>query len=183
MSGLEVNNEEGPLAEFTEDKSQQVGFFYITTQGETSIGRYYHQNDDNILSQLPIRNGTPANISGISLAFDFVFLPAAENSDVTFQLSYRVNNGNWKSPEGGFFTSEMLQQEKQGWSTFSMQIFLDQLYILPNDQLEIRWTALHDDASDFLPIALQKVELFADEAAPRILHPGFLIISEIPAKS
>ena len=179
MSGLEVNNEEGPLAEFTEDKSQQTGFFYITTQGGTSIGRYYHQNDDNILSQLPIRNGTPSNISGISLAFDFVFLPAADNSDVTFQLSYRVNNGNWKSPEGGFFTSEMLQQEKQGWSTFSMQIFLDQLYILPNDQLEIRWTALDDDASDFLPIALQKVELFADEAAPRKLHPGSLIISEI----
>src|SRR6056297_4234200 len=47
-SGLEVNNEEGPLAEFTEDKSQQTGFFYITTQGGTSIGRYYHQNDDNI---------------------------------------------------------------------------------------------------------------------------------------
>lgn len=180
MSGLDVNNEEGPLPEFTQDKSQQDGFFYVTTQGGISIGRYYHQNDDNILSQLPIRNGTPANISGISLAFDFIFLPAADNTDITFQLSYKVNNGNWKSPEGGFFTSEMLQQEKQGWSTFSIQIFLDQLYILPNDQLEIRWSALNaDDASDFIPIALQKVELFADEAAPRELHPGSLIISEI----
>jgi hypothetical protein len=178
MSGLDI--EDGQPFQFTSEQERQNGFYYVETQGGVSLGRYYHTNGNQVLSQLPIRNGTPSNISGISLAYDFVYFPVGRDSDVSFQLSYRVNNGEWISPSGGFFNSGMLQGDEEGWNTFSMQIYLDRLYLLPNDVLSIRWTATGDvDRSDFIPIAVQKVDLFATEATERTIEPGSLIISEI----
>jgi len=178
MSGLEIDD--GQPFEFTADTDRQEGFFYANSPGGPALGRYYHTGYNNILSQIPIRNGTPANISGISLAFDFIYLPVQDDPGVSFQLSYRVNGGEWTSPSGGFFTSRLLQKNGPEWNSLSIQINLEELYLLPNDQLEIRWVAGGiDDISDFIPIALQKVELFASEAEKRDIYPGSLIISEI----
>ena len=180
MSGLDIDD--GQPFQFTTEPDRQNGFFYVDTPGGASIGRYYHTNGNQVLSQLPIRNGTPSNISGISLAFDFVYLPVKENADtdVSFQLSYRVNSGEWISPSGGIFNSKMFQDGEEGWNTFSMQIYLDRLYLLPNDVLSIRWAAAGDvNRSEFIPIAVQKVDLFAAEATERTIEPGSLIISEI----
>jgi len=178
MSGLEIDD--GQPFRFTSAPENQEGFFYIDTQGGESLGRYYHTTGTNVLSQLPIRNGTPYNISGASIAFDFVYLAVATQSEISYQLSYRVNDGEWISPSGGFFTSEFLQSENREWSSFSMQIMLDQLYLLPNDQLEIRWTASGaGDNSEFIPVALQKIELFTEQAESKDIHSGSLIISEV----
>src|SRR6056297_817235 len=178
MSGLDIDD--GQPFKFTADSERQEGFFYVDSPGGPALGRYYHTGDENVLSQLPIRNGTPANISGISLAFDFVYLPVQTRPDISFQLSYRVNGGEWMSPSGGYFSSQMFQQDGTEWNSLSIQINLDELYLLSNDQLEIKWVAGGLDApSDFIPIALQKVELFASEAEQRDIHPGSLIISEI----
>jgi hypothetical protein len=178
MSGLDIDD--GQPFRFTSASENQNGFFYINTQGGESLGRYYHTSGTKVLSQLPIRNGTPFNISGVSIAFDFVYLSAETQPEIDYQLSYRVNKGEWISPSGGFFTSDFLQSEKREWSSFSMQIMLDQLYLLPNDQLDIRWTAIGSgDDSDFIPVALQKIELFTQQAEPKDVHPGSLIISEI----
>lgn len=178
MSGLDIDD--GQPFKFTTDSERQEGFFYADSPGGPALGRYYHTSSNNVLSQLPIRNGTPANISGISLAFDFVYLPVAASPGISFQLSYRVNGGEWTSPSGGVFTSQLFKQDGPEWNSLSIQINLDKLYLLPNDQLEIRWVAGGvDDTSDFIPVALQKVELFASEAEQRDIHPGSLIISEI----
>jgi|GEM_PF-562004 len=178
MSGLEIDD--GQPFRFTSAPENQEGFFYIDTQGGESLGRYYHTTGTNVLSQLPIRNGTPYNISGVSIAFDFVYLSVVSQSGISYQLSYRVNKGEWISPSGGFFTSEFLQSENREWSSFSMQIMLDQLYLLPNDQLEIRWTASGaGDNSEFIPVALQKIELFTEQAESKDIHSGSLIISEV----
>lgn len=178
MSGLSTDDIQ--LSKYTSEIDRQTGFFYAETPGGESLGRYYHSDDNHVLMQIPVRNGTTANISGLSVAFDFVYLPVQNRSDLSFQLSYRVNEGEWISPSGGFFTSELLRPEGQEWSTFSMQIYLDRLYLLPNDELEIRWTANGaDDETDFIPVALQKIEMFATEASRKDIHSGALIISEL----
>jgi len=177
MSGLVDIDDVQPFR-YTSENDRQLGFYYTDTPGGVSLGRYYHKDDNRVLAQLPIRNGTPANISGLSIAFDFVYLPVQKKPDISFQLSYRVNDGEWISPAGGFFTSELLQRKEKEWNSFSMQIYLERLYILPNDQLEIKWAA-NGDESVFIPIALQKIEMFATEAAPRHIYAGSLIISEL----
>lgn len=178
MSGHE--SDDGQPFLYTSNPENETEFYYADTRGGASLGRYYHLSETNILSQLPIRNGTPHNISGVSIAFDFVYKPVQVQSEITYRLSYRVNNGRWVSPSGGFFTSDFLQDADDGWSSFSIQIMLDQLYLLPNDHLDIRWEASGAGSdSGFIPVALQKIELFANQAEPKDIHPGALIISEI----
>lgn len=178
MSGQEIDD--GQPFKYTSESSRQTGFFYADTQGGSSLGRYYHRDEEHILAQLPIRNGTSSNISGLSIAFDFIYLPVQNDSDLSFQLSYKVNDGEWISPSGGFFTSDHLQSKEDDWNSFSMQIYLDRLYMLPNDHLDIRWAAEGTDMEPaFIPIALQKIEIFATEAVQRDIDPGSLIISEL----
>lgn len=178
MSGLEIDD--GQPFQFTPNREDQRGYYYVDTRGGASLGRYYHTSNRNVVSQLPVRNGTPYNISGVSIAFDFVYKPTQTQSEIGYQLSYKVNDGRWISPSGGLFTSEFLRADDESWSSFSMQIMLDQLYLLPNDNLHIRWTATDAGGGDsFIPLALQKIEIFAKQAEPKKIHPGSLIISEI----
>lgn len=178
MSGLGASQEQ-PLR-FTSSADRQSGFFYVNAQGEDALGTYYHTFENNTLAQIPIRNATLNSISSVSAAFDFVYLSERIRSPINFQLSYRVNGGEWISPRGGMFSSEYLQAENEGWSTFSMQIMLDQLYLLSNDNLELRWTAIGANGlNDFIPLALQKMELFSTRAESKEIRPGSLIISEI----
>ncbi len=127
MSGLEI--EDGQPFRFTSNPENQTGFFYVDAQGGTSLGRYYHTSEINVLSQLPIRNGTSHNISGASIAFDFLYKPIQIQDEIRYRLSYKVNDGQWISPSGGFFTSEFLRAENEEWSSFSIQIMLDELYL------------------------------------------------------
>lgn len=178
MTGL-GDSQEQPLR-FTSSADSQSGFFYVNAQGEDALGTYYHSSENNILAQISIRNATLNSISSVSAAFDFVYLSEQIRSSINFQLSYRVNGGEWISPRGGMFSSEYLQAESEGWNTFSMQIMLDQLYLLSNDNLELRWTAIGvNGLNEFIPLALQKTELFSTRAEPKEIRPGSLIISEI----
>ncbi|WP_340103797.1 T9SS type A sorting domain-containing protein [Rhodohalobacter sp. 8-1] len=178
MSGLEIDD--GQPFRFTSSPDNQKGFYYVDTRGGASLGRYYHSGKSNVVSQLPVRNGTPHNIAGVSIAFDFVYKPAQTKSEINYQLSYKVNDGRWISPSGGFFTSDIFQAKEESWNSFSMQIMLDQLYLLPNDHLYIRWTATDtSEGNSFIPLALQKIEIFAKQAEPKEIHSGSLIISEI----
>lgn len=182
MSGFDTSQE--PPLRFTSSADGQTGFFYVNAQGEDALGTYYHTFESNILAQLSIRNATLNSISSISVAFDFVYLPERIRSLINYQLSYRVNGGEWISPRGGTFSSEYLQNENDGWSSFSMQIMLDQLYLLSNDNLELRWTASGANGlNEFIPLALQKIELFSTRAESKNIRPGSLIISEIMPRS
>jgi len=162
---------------FTSTQENQQGSFFVETFGEISIGTYLYQLNDGILVELPFRNSTAKSFDKLNLAFDFVYLPVSSAKSQTFQLSYRVNGGNWIRPGGGSFSSEFLQASESGWHSFSMQITLDQLFLRPDDRIDLRWSS--SDIStyeDFLPIALQKIEIFPSEAAQKNIRPGSLII-------
>jgi len=164
---------------FTSASDRQRGFFYVDTMSETSIGSYYRSTDDNLMLKLPFRNSTEGSFEKISVAFDFVFLPVELRDTHTFQLGYRVNNGDWIEPREGQFSTDFLRSEVSGWNTFSLQIALNQIYLRPDDQIELRWTARDFGGSGLKPLAIQKVELNPTTATPKRLRPGSLIVTEI----
>ncbi len=168
------------IQRFPSGRNSSEGYYFVQTQGQTAVGSYYNNSTTGELFHLPLKNATSDYIESVSVAFDFVFKPIQRPSDIVFQLSYRVNNEEWKEPGGGRFTSEYLQAESDDWSTFTMQIMLNDLFLLPDDKFELRWTALAaGENQDFIPVALQNVELFPEQARDKKLRPGELIISEL----
>jgi hypothetical protein len=165
---------------FTSTPDYQRGSFFVETYGEISVGTYLHQQEDNILAQLPFRNNTSKSLDRLTLAFDFVYLQMASEKSHSYQLSYRVSDGEWIRPGGGSFSTDMLQATDSGWHSFSMQITLDQLFLRPGDTIDLRWSSSDISAyEEFLPVALQKIEIFPSEAPQKKIRPGSLIITEL----
>lgn len=166
---------------FTSSGDHQNGLYFAEAQGEVALGSYYNRLEDNTLSQLLFENGTSDAFRSLSVAFDFIFLASDRTSPTEYQLTYRVNRDSWKRPAGGHFSSDFLKSDSAGWGSFSMQISLSDLYMRPGDQLELRWrsTTVAEESMNFIPIALQKIELFPSSAEKREIRPGSIIISEI----
>lgn len=165
---------------FTSSKEKQEGLFFVEAHGELSVGSYYHRSAENILTQLPFINATGRSISKLSVAFDFLFLPENINRSNQFYLSYRINGGEWIRPGEATISTEFLRTSEQGWATFSMQISLDQIFLRPDDQIDLRWSSspVTGDTS-FLPLALQSIEFYPVAADHPNVHPGSLIITEL----
>jgi len=165
---------------FTSTREYQSGSFFVETNGEVSAGAYLYQQDDKILVQLPFRNSTAKSIDKLTLAFDFVYLQAPPAESHSYYLSYRVNDGEWIRPGGGSFSSELLQASESGWHSFSMQITLGQLFLRHNDTIDLRWSSSDISSyEEFLPIALQKIEISPSEPPKKNIRPGALIITEL----
>ncbi|WP_158551450.1 T9SS type A sorting domain-containing protein [Rhodohalobacter sp. SW132] len=165
---------------FTSSKEHQEGGFFVDAYNEISVGSYYHQTAENAIADLRFVNRTPDSFDKLSLAFDFVFLPEQLNRRLSYQLSYRINDGEWVYPSGGKFHSDFLQTEERGWSTFSMQISVDQLFLRSGDEIELRWSASGLGSEEIIvPIALQKMEIQPTVAPERDLRAGSLIITEL----
>lgn len=165
---------------FTSTRDYQNGSFFVETYGEVSVGAYLYQQDNKILAQLPFRNSTSKSLDKLTLAFDFVYLHAPLGKSHSYHLSYRVNDGDWIRPGGGSFSSEFLQASESGWHSFSMQITLDRLFLRPDDTIELRWSSSDISSyEEFLPVALQKIEIFPSEAPQKKVRPGSLIITEL----
>lgn len=185
-AGIELSVHSSVLADdgrsrrFTSTKEQQGGSFFVESYGEISFGTYYNQKPGNILADLPFQNATSESFDKLYVAFDFVYLSTQTDEPQTFQLSYRINGGEWIQPSGGSFSSEFLQTDESGWNTFSMQITLDQLFLRPDDTIELRWSSSALSAEDeFLPVALQKIGFYPSVAVPKQIRPGSLIITEL----
>ncbi len=171
---------DGRSRRFTSTKEQQEGSFFIESRGEISFGNYYNQTPGYVLANLPFQNATSKSFDKLSVAFDFAYLSTQTDESQTFQLSYRINEGEWIQPSGGSFSSEYLQTDENGWNTFSIQITLDQLFIRPHDTIELRWSSSAISvADDFLPVALHKIGLYPTVAVPKQIRPGSLIITEL----
>lgn len=165
---------------FTSTSEHQGGSFFVESSGEIAFGTYYNQATENILANLPFRNATSKSLDKLSVAFDFMYLSTQTDASQTFQLSYRINGGEWIKPSGGSFSSDFLQSDEGGWDTFSIQITLDQLFLRPNDNIDLRWSSSTLSAYDeFLPMALQKIGIYPSEIVPKQLRSGSLIITEL----
>ncbi|MEX2456547.1 MAG: T9SS type A sorting domain-containing protein [Balneolaceae bacterium] len=183
MNDLDLNSilgEEGSnVSSFTNQADLQTGYYFVDVDNSVSIGSYYHTKDSAELVSLTLKNDTDKSISELSVAFDFIYIPVEQEQN--FQLAYRVNNGKWKQPAGGTFSTDYLQSTVEGWNPFSIQITLDELFIRNDDTFEFRWTTSLDDTDEFLPIALQRIALNSTETSQQDIKPGSLVISEILA--
>lgn len=167
------------ISEFDPESPAKSDLFYIDDQGGTALGYPYTFRDDRQLINLSLKNSTGAYIDQVTLAFDFLYLLPEENDgDVSFQLSFRVENGKWVTPEGARFSSSMLDVYREGWNSFSLQISVNELFIRPDDQVEIRWIAESDD-NFYIPVALQRLELIPVTTSTPAIKQGSVVISEI----
>lgn len=165
---------------FTSSKEKQEGLFFVEAQGYLSVGSYYHRSAENILTQFPFINATGNSLSKLSVAFDFLFLSEQTNQSTQFYLSYRINEGEWIQPGEGTISTEFLRSSEQEWGTFSMQISLDQLFLKPDDRIDLRWSSTPVNGEDsFLPLALQSIEIYPTVAEHSNVRPGSLIITEL----
>lgn len=173
-----ILGEEGArISRYTDQADHQTGYYFVDVENNVSVGSYYHNDDSSELVSISLKNETDKSFSELSVAFDFIYRPV--DQDQSFQLSYRVNNGRWKQPAGGTFSTDYLQSSEDGWNPFSIQITLDELFIRKDDTFEFRWTTSLDGTNQFLPIALQKIELNSIAASQQNIKPGSLVISEI----
>lgn len=177
-TGLLLNFNEEEIQRFTYN-SDSDNHFYVQASTGTGIGKYYHNRDDGELFGTTFVNHSNDSFDAISFAFDFIFLPEDWTQKSVFQLSYRVNNGFWKSPAEGVFTSDMLRSNELGWNSFSMQIMISDLFLNPEDVIEVRWSKTDGVHNQFVPIALQRVELQPKVFHAGTINSGSLIITEL----
>lgn len=165
------------ISRFTDQDDLQNGYYFVDIENNISIGSYYHNHDSSELVFITLKNDTDKSFSELSVAFDFIYIPVEQEQ--IFELSYRVNNGIWKQPAGGFFSTDYLQSMDEGWNPFSIQLTLDELFIRSDDTFEFRWTTSLNGTGEFLPIALKKIELNSVETSQQNIKPGSLVISEL----
>ncbi|NBC26705.1 MAG: T9SS type A sorting domain-containing protein [Bacteroidetes bacterium] len=169
-----------PANEYLSSDEKREGLFYVETFGQLSLGRYYHRLESAELISLPLENKTDRSFDRLSLAFDFVYLEELSDRSNSFTFSYRRNGGEWIHPSEAQFSTNFFNRSGRGWGSFSMQISLDQVYLRPEDQIELRWSAsVKDDSTAFVPIALQKVDIMPSVAREKQVRAGSLIISEV----
>lgn len=173
------NGTQSNLSSFTTQIDQQNGYFFVDDAGGTALGKYYYHDDDFTLISVALSNQTDQSFDALSVAFDFIYLTEDISMEQLFGLSYRVNGGEWRSLSEGVFSTEYLQGEEPGWNSFSIQLTLDDFFVRPGDDFEFRWQATEGSAEEYMPIALQKIDLTPNAAEQKSLRPGTLIITEI----
>lgn len=176
--GAFISSTEDEIHRFTYNTDSD-NLFYVQASSGIGIGKYYQNREDEELFGTSFINSSSEQFDAVSFAFDFIFIPEDGSNHSEFQLSYRVNNGFWKSPSEGVFTSDMLRSDDLGWNSFSIQIMINDLFLNPNDIIEVRWNRINGSQNQFIPIALQRVELYPNVFKPEKIHPGSLIITEL----
>lgn len=167
------------LSRFTSQVDQQNGYFFVDDADGTALGKYYYHDEDFTLFSMALSNQTDQSFDALSVAFDFIYLPEQILVEQIFGLTYRVNGGEWRSISEGVFSTEYLQGEESGWNSFSIQLSLNDFYVRSGDNFEFRWQAIEGSAEEYIPIALQKMDLSPNVAEQKNLRPGTLIITEI----
>jgi len=167
------------VTRFSAQHDLQSGLYFVGDKNDVSVGSYYHNHDTSELISLTLRNDTEKSLSALSVAFDFLYIPEEMVEEQLFRLSYKVNNGSWKEPQSGTFSTDYLQSSEDGWNSFSIHLTLDELFIRNEDVIKFRWTITSGGGDEFIPIALQKIEFNSEVASQKNIKPGSLIISEI----
>ncbi len=156
---------------FIPDEGQYVAAGVVSSDGTTG--------SDEFIS-LGFKNEANFHVSGMMVAFDFIYNRGILQNNYTLRLNYRVNGGNWKRASGGTLQTSMLGRTEDEWSTFSLQLNLNDIYLRNGDQIELKWELdEQDQVNNHLPLAIQKIEAFPEKSIVKNLGPGSIIITEI----
>lgn len=166
--------------EFEESGNETSNYFIENLNGSVSVGRNLQETGSPYFS-VTYRNKSDVDFDGLNVAFDFIYQRSSVQAEgQLYTLQSRVNNTDWKEVDGGVIHSSILSSGEEDWSSFSVQVHLDEIYIRSDDQIDIRWIGNPEmTATAKLPLALQRVEFSAVENTREPAEKGSLIITEI----
>lgn len=157
--------------------------FYVTgASDELSVGKLSSSElPGELFFPVSYVNQTGKSIGEIQLSFDFIYNFFSFDEDYTLALKYRVNDGELRNAESGIIQFNMLSSNRDEWSSFSIQLSINDLYLRPDDRVDFIWFIEDFESGEEtgLPIALNRIESQSSFHTPEELEPGSLIISEL----
>ncbi len=162
---------------FNIEHSDAANSFIRDERQFVSIGRLY-TNIERQLFTVSFRNLSEYDFGGMMVAFDFVAHAVEIPANKTIRLMFRVNDGEWQYAENGLLNTNRLRADDREFSSVSVQLNLNQIFLRSGDQIHFMWIHEEDDY-DNLPLFLQRIEVFPDISRRTKLNRGSLIITEI----
>ena len=163
--------------------NQSADNFYVTDKsGDISVGKLSSDSlPADLFFPVSFENSTDHPIGSFQLSFDFIYNFVDNENDFSLILKYRVNDDDFRNTELGIIKSEVLSSNSDEWSSFSIQLSINDIYLRPEDRVDFMWVIEdHDqDLSTEMPLALTRMETRAGIHREKIPEPGSLIISEI----
>lgn len=130
------------------------------------------------------QNNSGHNIGNMLLAYDFIYNFYGRSDAQDLELKYKVNNGEWKNVQSGVIESSTLRSAEDSWSSISIHLNIDDIFLRKSDTLHLMWVIDEaDPVTNEVPIALQRMEIFPEKMEQNSLQRGDLIITEILPRS
>lgn len=127
-----------------------------------------------------LNNNSEYSYGNIVVAFDFIYNFFQNENLHDYQLRYKVNDGEWNNLPSGFIGRSSFRSVENTWSSFSVHLNIDDIYLRPSDTIHLMWTIEEEQlVTDQIPLALQRMEIFPERIDQNSLNRGDLIITEI----
>lgn len=156
--------------------------YYVSERGSTlAAGRIQIKefpNQTYFLSS--IQNNSGQSIGNLIVAFDFIYNFYERPSNPALALQFRVNDGEWKNAPTGMIERGTMRSVEDEWSSFSLHINLDDIYLRESDTIHLMWIIDESEAiTTQIPLALQRMGIYSEQTEQSPLNRGDLIITEI----
>lgn len=149
---------------------------YGTAPGRIQLGNSPFQT----LFAASIKNSSEYSYGNIVIAFDFIYNFFENENTHNYELKYKVDDGEWNSLPSGFIDKSSFHSDEDSWSSFSVHLNIDDIYLRPSDTIHLVWTISDEQpVTDRIPLALQRMEILPERIEQNSMSRGDLIISEI----
>lgn len=136
--------------------------------------------EDKTFFTFSLKNESEDNFGGMLVAFDLIYNKSKFLNHYNLRLQSRVNNAEWRPAEGGYFSTENLSESEDDWSTFSIQLNINELFLRNNDQIDLMWVFEGaEDIEGYIPLFMQRVEAHPAVSRQKSIGRGSVIITEI----
>lgn len=126
------------------------------------------------------KNNSEYSFGNFIIAFDFMYNFFENENTHDFELKFKVNDGEWSSLPSGFIEKSSLRSVEDTWSSFSLHLNVNDVYLRPSDTIHFMWIIDEEETVDEpIPMVLQRMEIFPERVERNSLSRGDLIITEI----
>lgn len=167
-------------------EGQSSGINYFISENSTFVAPGRIQIEDFpyqtfFISSFQNRSGT--SIGNLMLAYDFIYNFYESPPARGLELMYKINDGEWKSVQSGIIETSTLRSEKNSWSSFSINLNVDDIFLRQSDVIHLMWVIEGPEpVLNEIPLALQRMEIFPEGIDQSPLSRGDVIITEILPK-
>ena len=164
-----------------EQADSGVNHFVSSEIYGTAPGRIQLQNSPfQTLFAVSINNNSEHSFGNIVVAFDFIYNFFEKENTHNYELKYKVNDGEWNSLPSGSIRKSSFRSVEDAWSSFSVHLNIDDIYLRPSDTIHLMWTIPDEQlVTDQIPLALQRMEIFPERIEQNSVRRGDLVITEI----